>query len=159
MKHFNSSVAFATLSMSIVLSGCKSGTNWTKSSISPNQQPVASAPAPAKAHAPQTSYVLSAEAAGQYISFKIYNMGTSDLTIKKEDFALVNTGNQDARGVIPFNAESSIIDIPQNASLKPNESLQGRAMFKDVPDPLGRRLVFKPDSIGTFADIQPFQPK
>lgn len=142
-----------------VIVGCKAGTQWTKTPVnaSASTPNAVSTPPPVAppVSAPQAPYVLSAEAAGAYISFKLFNMGTTPLSVKKESFALLNPGDPSSRSVVPFDPHSTIIDIPQNAVIQPNGTLQGRALFKEFNNPVGKRLVFKPDDTGTFADIQP----
>lgn len=109
----------------------------------PGSQPVAH---------PNTPYVLSAKSAGSFIEFSIYNMGDKDLPVKREDFAVISP---ESREVTPYSRDGAVIDLPQPALVKPNSTMHGRAIFKSISNPLGQRLVFKPDDIGTFADINP----
>jgi len=115
--------------------------------------PAAAAPAPSTPTA--APYVLKAESAGPYIAFSVYNLGTTDLAVKKEDFALITPDS--SHQIVPYNKHNVVIDMPENATIKPNGQLSGRAMFNEVSDPIGKRLVFKPDAIGTYADVQPPQ--
>lgn len=98
-----------------------------------------------------TPYVLAAECAGPYITFTVANMGNIDLPVKKEDFALVVPGKKQ---VIPYDKQTDIIDLPPDTVVPPQKIITGRAKFKQSPAPVGNRLVFKPDHIGTYADIQ-----
>jgi len=120
--------------------------------IAPGAGTAAPAPASASAPGPAAPYVLSAQSAGQFIDFTIYNLGSTDLEIKKEDFAILDQGSRD---ITPYDKSSAVIDLPQPAIIKPSAILKGRAIFHKVASPAGRRLVFKPDNQGTFADIAP----
>jgi hypothetical protein len=95
-------------------------------------------------------YVVRAQSGGPYIDFSIFNMGTTDLEVKSEHFALIDPAG---RNVTPYDKANAVIDLPQPAVVKPNETLHGRAIFNSEPSPIGKRLVFKPDNLGTFADI------
>jgi len=129
---------------------------------SPFRQPLTAAPiasvadaavqAPAATPIPAAPYVLSAQSAGQFIDFTIYNLGSTDLEIKKEHFAILD---QNSRDITPYDKASAVIDLPQPAFIKPSATLKGRAIFHKITSPAGRRLVFKPDGQGTFADIAP----
>lgn len=150
------SYAAAVVSAAIVLTACNKQTNNLFRRPSTTLSPSASS-APGNSAAgipPQTNpaapYVLSAESAGPYINFSIYNLGTTDLVIEKEDLAIISPDN---RNIVPYTKTTAIIDLPQPAIVKPNSSINGRAIFKKINSPLGKRLVFKPDEVGTFADI------
>lgn len=114
-----------------------------------NAEPVA-AITPPSAGMPATPYVLRAESAGPYINFSIYNLGETDMLVEQQHFAVISQGN---REVFPYNQSTTIIDLPQPPVVKPNGMIEGRAIFKDVTSPDGKRLVYKPDAAGTFADI------
>jgi hypothetical protein len=120
----------------------------------PLTAPSTPAPAPANVAAQpvqsKVPYVLSAQCAGPFVNFSVYNMGTTELEVKKDDFAILSP---DSRQVTPYDKANSIIDLPQPAIVKPNGTLQGRIIFKQINSPMGKRLVYKPDEIGTFADI------
>lgn len=139
-----------------ILSGCNGQNNMFNSPSSTLSPATASAELPAPpppgnvAPAPATPYVLRAESAGPYINFSIYNLGTTDLLVEKQHFAIVSQGE---REVIPYDKQSTIIDLPQPAVVKPNGTIEGRAIFKNVNSPIGKRLVYKPDATGTFANI------
>jgi hypothetical protein len=100
--------------------------------------------------APAVPYVLRAESAGPYINFSIYNLGETELVVEKQHFAIISQGQ---REVFPYDKQSTVIDLPQPAVVKPNGTIEGRAIFKNVNSPVGKRLVYKPDAVGTFADI------
>jgi hypothetical protein len=137
-----------------------SGCNQTQSALFQNA-PAPAAPLPAGAVAPNPGvsttppasaapYVLSATSSGAFIDFSIYNLGEADLPVKGEDFAIISPEN---RQVVPYTRGGAVIDLPQPPIVKPNATLHGRAVFNAVKNPVGKRLVFKPDVVGTFADI------
>lgn len=134
----------------LIFSGCsnQSGSFLHNKTVqpAPAAAPVTASPAPHAA----VPYVLSAQSTGAFIEFSIYNLGATDLPVQPENFALVST---DAREVTPYSRDTAVVDLPQPAVVKPNETLKGRAIFKQVNNPMGKRLVFKPDATGTFADI------
>lgn len=88
------------------------------------------------------------------VRFKLQNLGDSDLQVQEKDFALVVPGH--GRKVIPYSMESVSVDLPSRV-VRPNESVEGRAVFTDNNMPQGCRLVFKPYSRpsdqGTYAQI------
>ncbi len=139
--------------VAFVLAGCNQHTTGmfapqtTAAASSPMTNGAVAGPVGPAASAP---YVVRAQSGGPYIDFSIFNMGTTDLEVKKEHFALIDQENRD---VTPYDKGLAIIDLPQPAVVKPNETLHGRAIFKNETSPVGKRLVFKPDSVGTFADI------
>ncbi len=150
----NYTAVLAILTASVFVTACNNHTNSMF-----NKPATASAPIPPGAAAvavpatqpnPAAPYVLSAQSTGPYIDFSIYNLGTTDLVVLKENFAVISAED---RAVIPYTKTTTIIDLPQPAIVKPNSTLSGRAIFKEVNSPIGKRLVFKPDAIGTFADI------
>lgn len=142
-----------TVATAATFSGCNSQTNnlfgQNNSTLTPAAKP-AEAPIPPAQPNPATPYVLSAQSAGPYIDFNIYNLGNTELVVSKDNFAILEPQN---RRVIPYSKDNAIIDLPQPSVVPPNSSMNGRVIFKDVASPIGKRLVFKPDEIGTFADI------
>lgn len=146
----------ATLAAALTLTACTGQNSLLNKSGASATPPALSTPAPpplgAEASPDLPPYVLTAQSSGQFIDFSIYNMGSSDLKVEKDSFAIINA---DSREVVPYNKENAIIDIPPAAVVKPNETLTGRAIFNSVNSPAGRRLVFKPDAVGTFANINP----
>ncbi len=149
----NTCKLLALLATVISVTGCNNHANTLFNKPSPAPVPAGApmtappASAPAVAAAP---YVLSAQSAGPYIDFSIHNLGTTDLAVQKESFAVIS---QENRQVTPYSKSTTIIDMPQPAVIKPNSTLSGRAIFKEVNSPIGKRLVFKPDAIGAYADI------
>jgi hypothetical protein len=91
---------------------------------------------------------MSAQANGAFISVTITNTGNEDLQITPTDFAVIPRGT---RQVVPYSAEGATIDMPR--VVRPGETVQGRARFREFQNPAGDRLVFKPDGIGTYAEI------
>lgn len=136
------------------LTGCNQTRNqlWTPPGTAAAAAPPQAAHAAAgQVAAPtQAPYVLSAKSGGPFVEFSIYNLGTTDLPVKREHFAIISPNSRD---IVPYAPDSTIIDLPQPAVVKPGDTLHGRAMFKAVNNPVGKRLVFKPDANGTFADI------
>lgn len=112
----------------------------------------AAAPAGAApgAAVPPVPYVLKAQSNGAFIDFSIYNLGETELEVKRENFAIISP---ETRQVTPSNPQSTVVDLPQPAVVQPNSTLHGRIVFQNVAAPVGKRLVFKPDAVGTFADI------
>lgn len=151
LKTIPASVTIFLLTAMLLISGCNNQAKMFQKPTVPLT--TVSAPTPAAAPMqpnPAAPYVLSAQSSGPYIDFSIYNLGTTDLIIKKEHFAVIEAEN---RAVTPYTKATTIIDLPQPAIVKPNSTLSGRAIFREVNAPIGKRLVFKPDAIGTFADI------
>lgn len=145
--------ALAILVTAALLPACNSGGNAMfrkPSSLTPVAAPAAASPAQAPANVPHSPYVLSAQCSGPFINFSVYNMGTTDLQVKQSDFALINA---ESREVNPYDKANTVIDLPQPSVVKPNETLSGRAIFRKVSSPVGYRLVYKPDGVGTFADV------
>jgi len=114
-------------------------------------QPPLSPTAPPPQARPQVPYSMEAHSAANFIEFKIQNNGITDLPVRPADFALITPEDH---SVIPYARDSAIIDLPQPAIAKPGASIVGRAQFNGVSSPIGKRLVFKPDATGTFADIR-----
>jgi hypothetical protein len=165
MEQFRITVPTAAM---IILAGATlfSGCNQTRNGLFQNASgPGGAALAPAvttpplpghpgtapSAPQPAAPYVLSARSNGAFIDFSIYNLGETDLPVKREDFALISP---DSRKVVPYTRDGAVIDLPQPSVVRPNATLQGRAVFNSVNNPIGQRLVFKPDATGTFADIK-----
>lgn len=139
--------------LATAFAGCNSQTNslfgQNNSTLTPATN-AAEAPLPPAQPNPATPYVLSAQSAGPYIDFNIYNLGSTDLVVSKDNFAILEPQN---RRVVPYSKDNAIIDLPQPSVVAPNSSMNGRVIFKEVASPIGKRLVFKPDEIGTYADI------
>lgn len=134
----------------ILLCGCTAGAGFfnPKQSAAPPAAPVVTAPAP-HPPPPQVPYAMSATLTSSCIEFTVTNHGTSDLAVSPYNFALIP---QHTRQVIPYSPESGIVDVP--ATVKPGETVSGRAIFNEFSNPAGARLVFKPDATGTFAIVQ-----
>lgn len=135
-----------------IMAGCNQSQSLFQRPTPTNSPAPAAAPAAPSTPLPDTPYVLSAKSAGSFIEFSIYNMSDKDLPVKREDFAVIST---DSRDITPYSRDGAVIDLPQPAVVKPNSTMHGRAVFRTVSNPLGQRLVFKPDAVGTFADINP----
>lgn len=164
---FKSTYAIAGAMLALSLAACNSNSNSpfrkplsaAPTGAAHNPSPVgvtASAVAPAPAAESKSPYVLSATSHGPMIDFNIFNMGTTDLQVDAKDFAVISMNN---RNVTPYDTSNAVIDLPQPAVVKPNQTLTGRAIFNNITAPAGYRLVFKPDAQGTFADIHPAQAK
>ncbi|MBX7247266.1 MAG: hypothetical protein K1X53_17355 [Candidatus Sumerlaeaceae bacterium] len=95
-------------------------------------------------------YNLAAEANGQVINFAVANHTSTELPLAPESFALIPEGT---RQVIPYDPANVTIDVA--GSVSPGQTVMGRAIFRDFPNAMGSRLVFKPDNRGTFAQILP----
>lgn len=137
----------------LILAGCaKNGMHLSTqpgNAATATPPPAATQAAP-PAHAP-APYQLQATSAGTFINFQVANTGTNPLQVRAEDFAIIDP---QTRQVTPYDKASAIIDLPQPATVEPGKSISGRAIFKTINNPTGRRLVFKPDATGTFADIR-----
>lgn len=147
--------ALALIATAALLPACNSGGNAMfrqPSSLTPAVAPATGVQTQSPANVPNSPYVLSAQSSGPFINFSVYNMGTTDLQVKQSDFALINA---ETREVNPYDKANTVIDLPQPSVVKPNETLNGRAIFRRVNSPVGYRLVYKPDSVGTYADVSP----
>lgn len=134
----------AVMAALLLFSGCTASKPWfTKAG------PAAVPPPEVMQSAqPEAPYLLTAEAVGQCINFTLANTSQGDLTVEPANFALIPRGT---RRVVPYDTENATIDVPP--VIAPGQIVTGRAVFKQCPEPVGDRLVFKPDQIGTFATI------
>lgn len=131
----------ATVLLATILAGCgdKFGSR--------TQAPGPGAPENPEAFEPRP-YILQARAQGQVINFQVTNTGTSNLDVSPFHFALVETGQ---RRVIPYSPSTATIEVA--SSVRPGETVSGRAIFHEFTTPRGFRLAFRPDNLGTFAQI------
>lgn len=142
--------ALIILVATAVFSGCNQA-NWTRTAEIAPPAMVPPAPPASPTTAPtQAPYVLSAKSGGPFVEFSIYNLGDTEIPVNREHFAIISPNT---REVVPYSSDTTVIDLPQTATVKPGETIHGRAMFRNVANPVGKRLVFKPDDVGTFADI------
>lgn len=136
--------------VSFILTGCHQMKQQNPAQTSTLHATAPGQTAPAPVAAPPVPYVLKAQTSGAFIDFSIYNLGETPLEVKPENFAVISS---DTRQVTPYNPQTTVMDLPQPAIVQPNSTLHGRAVFRTVTAPVGKRLVFKPDAVGTFADI------
>ncbi len=143
--------ALISLTAAALFSGCNQA-QWTRTAeISPpTMVPAAPSPANPGAAPTQAPYVLSAKSGGPFVEFSIYNLGDTEIPVTRDHFAIISPNT---REVVPYSSDTTVIDLPQSGTVKPGETIHGRAMFRNVTNPIGKRLVFKPDDVGTFADI------
>lgn len=143
--------ALILLTAAAIFSGCNQA-QWSRTAqIAPPAMPPPAPSATNPAAAPtQAPYVLSAKSGGPFVEFSIYNLGDTEIPITRNHFAIISPNT---REVTPYSSDTTVIDLPQSATVKPGETIHGRAMFRNVANPIGKRLVFKPDDVGTFADI------
>jgi len=143
---------FAMGAAVVLLTGCAARQNMNNIGMAAAQPPTGQvAAAPGQQPPAAVPYGLTAYCSGPYITFDLRNQGSAPMEVNREHFALVVPGK--GRKVIPYsNSGSVMIDLPKT-QLAPNESIQGRAYFKEAPTPAGMRLVYKPDATGTYAEI------
>ena len=159
---FKSTHVLIAIMLAAAFAACNSNGNspFRKPLSSATGAPIHNSPVGVTANATPTAtpaaskspYVLTANSNGPIIDFSIYNMGSTDLQVDAKDFAVIS---MNARDVTPYDKSNAVIDLPQPAVIKPNETLTGRAIFNNISTPVGYRLVYKPDTTGTFADIHP----
>lgn len=114
--------------------GGKKSQKDSEKSDSPDALP---APAPA---APPLS--LKAFANGPVIQFSITNQSNRDLALKRDDFALVVPGG---RRIVHYDSFTTNVEVsPWPELLRPGQTALGRAIFHEVSDPVGYRLIVNP---------------
>lgn len=134
-----------------LLIGCSSGSTFLPKK---EKKAAASERIPASsATASQSPYVLNAGAMGPCISFTITNTSATDLPVAPEHFALIPKGTH---RVVPYDTQSATVDVP--SACPAGQTVSGRAIFKEFTNPVGSRLVFKPDGKGTFAVVSSSTP-
>jgi hypothetical protein len=98
-------------------------------------------PPPAPSSSP---LVLRSFANGPVIQFSITNTSNRSLTLKRDDFALVVPGG---RRIVHYDSFTTNVEIsPWPETLRPGQTVLGRAIFHEINDPVGYRLVVNPRS-------------
>lgn len=136
---------------SCLLAGCSQHANMPQVGTAASKAHLAAPDSVAADPVSKVPYQLNACANGPMIEFKLTNTGATPIPLRREDFALVMTGSN--RRVVPYNSRSATIELPGD-TLAPGQTIQGRAVYKEFTEPAGKRLVYKPDEMGTYADVQ-----
>jgi hypothetical protein len=100
-------------------------------------------PTPAEP-AREPALILTALANGPVIQFTLENRSKNSIPIKRDDFALVVPGG---RRLVKYDSFTTNLEIsPWPEILRPGQRVAGRAIFHEVQDPIGYRLVVNPRS-------------